>query len=412
MDKSKIALEIQTDLDLIGREDATERIVELMVTAPAAAVQKERPALNLAIVLDRSGSMSREKLGYAKKAALHLLDLLNEKDRAALVVYDDRIDILSESVPLTPANRTTFRNFLQLVEARGSTNLCGGWLTGCEQAAEAAQDGSLNRALLLTDGLANVGITDPESIAHHAYELAQRGVTTSTFGVGLDYNHRLLEAMSNRGGGSYYFIETPSEIPGIFLREFQELSTATALEVEVSLDIPVEIKVEAPGDWTTERIDRRFRIQLGTMFSGRLQPVYLKLSFPAAGEWGEIPITAWVRAKSEDGSLMEAQAKTVFKSASQAEVDAGKKNTEMLERYAQVVMAEVSSEALRLEQMGEFAKASAMINQSLNANMGFLGETSINEYQLMSNKVLRGLDERERKQSHYDSYSKRRSRED
>ncbi len=410
MDGTKISLSVEADLDLVAQSAETERIIEIAVNAPTAVKRGERPALNLALVLDRSGSMSGDKIVYAKKAALHVLDLLDERDQVALVIYDDNIDVLSKSVPVTPSNRETVKQLLKLVESRGSTALCGGWLTGCEQIAGAARNGSLNRALLLTDGLANVGITDPEQIATHAYELAQRGITTSTFGIGLGYNHTLLEAISNRGGGSYYFIETPAEIPGIFLREFNELSTATALEVEVGIEIPAGVELEALGDWSVRHAGGSLLISLGSMFSARRQPLYFKAKFEPAMLGAQIPLQVGLKGEYEDGSSFEVRSQIMFRAADPQIVSAAPRNSEMLARYAEVEIAQVSSEALKLEHQGLHAQASAMVMNSLMDNAKFLDDAQLVEYKVIAKEMARGMDESERKQRHFQSYERKRSR--
>jgi Ca-activated chloride channel family protein len=132
------------------------------------------------------------------------------------------------------------------------TNLRDGWLTGCKEIAATAQDGTINRTMLLTDGLANVGETDLEILAQHAFELYKDAVSTSTFGVGYGFNEQLLEAMANKGGGNYYFIERPDQIAQIFLKEFAELVGITARKVEIKLDLPSSVKWQVLGGRSSE----------------------------------------------------------------------------------------------------------------------------------------------------------------
>ncbi|MFN8566275.1 MAG: VWA domain-containing protein [Kouleothrix sp.] len=108
--------------------------------------------------------------------------------------------------------------------ARRWTDISGGWLTGCREVAAYQAVEGIHRALLLTDGLANRGIIDIEELAQYARELRRRGVATSTFGVGLDFNEQLLEALAEQGG-HFYYIERPEQIPTVFRRELGELLT-------------------------------------------------------------------------------------------------------------------------------------------------------------------------------------------
>ena len=91
----------------------------------------------------------------------------------------------------------------------------------------------VNRTLLLTDGLANIGITDPAELERHASELRQRGVATSTFGVGADFDERLLQAMADAGGGHFYFIESAAQIRDHMTSEVGESLDVVARGVEL-----------------------------------------------------------------------------------------------------------------------------------------------------------------------------------
>ena len=119
------------------------------------------------------------------------------------------------------------------VEPRGSTDLCGGWLRGCEQVALAQTPGAVTRVLLLTDGLANAGITDPAEIVGHAGELRRRGIATTTIGVGDDFDEHLLGAMADAGGGHFYYVEHDEQIPRRIETEVGEALEVTLREARL-----------------------------------------------------------------------------------------------------------------------------------------------------------------------------------
>ena len=162
--------------------------------APNEPPRAERLPVNVALVLDRSGSMSgARKFVLAREAVEQALRMLHPSDRFALIVYDDQVDVLARSTHATPDAKRRALDALRDVEPRGSTDLCSGWMRGCQEIATHLADEGICRALLITDGLANVGTQDSATLARHAGELRRRGIATSTFGVGEDFDERDFE---------------------------------------------------------------------------------------------------------------------------------------------------------------------------------------------------------------------------
>ena len=166
--------------------------------------------------------MGGQKIELVREAVRKALAMLRPEDRFSLVVYDDRIDVLVASTPASAEARRNAERMLARIDARGSTDLGGGWLTGCEQVAANMDAKTLGRTLLLTDGLANQGITDHDELIRHAEELRSRQIATSTFGVGSDFDETLLQRMATAGGGNSYFIERNVQILDYLTSELGE----------------------------------------------------------------------------------------------------------------------------------------------------------------------------------------------
>src|SRR4051812_31435433 len=157
-------------------------MVEL--TAPAAPVW-ERAPLDIALVVDRSGSMGGQKLAAVKACGAYLARRMGAGDRLAVVAYDDAIDLVA---PLAPVELHRLLAALGALGPGGSTNLSGGWLKGLEQLRGTQREEAVRRILLLTDGLANVGITEPGALVGLAEQARQAGIGTTTIGVGDDFD--------------------------------------------------------------------------------------------------------------------------------------------------------------------------------------------------------------------------------
>jgi Ca-activated chloride channel family protein len=193
----------------------------------------DRPGLNLSVVLDRSGSMAGPKLARAKEAASLLVRRLADEDVVSIVAYDDEVRTMAARAP--GSRRQELLDRIAAVRRGGTTNLSGGWLRGRELVAEDLEEGGVNRVLLLTDGLANVGITDPGQLRDLVASGASKGVTTTTIGFGTGYDEHLLRAMAEAGGGSTYYIETPDQAPAVFESEIEGLMALAAQNIAVTV---------------------------------------------------------------------------------------------------------------------------------------------------------------------------------
>ncbi len=236
--ENPFGVKVLADKPVISIDKSCTRIIEIIITPPAVAEKKERSPLNLSLVLDRSGSMQGEKLHFVKQAAAHVLDLLGPQDLASVTIYDDQVETIFPAGNMNEDNKLTARQALSSVRSGGSTYLAGGWLRGCEQAAKGDNGHMLNRTLLLTDGLANVGERDHAQLGRHAREIFRRGVSTSCFGVGHGYDEHLLEMMANNGGGNFHFLETMNAIPLVFEREFEELTHTSLRDTVIIIKLP------------------------------------------------------------------------------------------------------------------------------------------------------------------------------
>jgi Ca-activated chloride channel family protein len=270
------------------RPTGSFRHVDFSIRAAAATrPARGRPGLSLALVLDRSGSMHGDKIRTAREAAATVVQALDERDRVAVVVFDDRIDILQSAARVTSHVKASVRAALERVDARGSTALHQGWLTGCrEVAADERPETALNttelaRCFLLTDGLANVGVVDPEQIAAQAADIRRNaGVGTSTFGIGLDYAEHLLGPVAVAGAGQFHHLRTAADMRRTFSGELTELLAVVASGVRLELRTDPRVSIEVISQYFADTRVGAAAIDIGDLMADEERHVVVRFGFP------------------------------------------------------------------------------------------------------------------------------------
>lgn len=261
--------------------------VLVRITPPTPDIHFLRPPINLGIVLDRSGSMAAgKKMAHAHEAACFAIGQLLPTDRASVTIYDDQIETIARSAPVE--DKTRLMAQIRGIQPRGSTALHDGWTAGARQVAEHVSWDGLNRVLLLSDGLANVGVTDPTAIRADVKGMSAQGVSTSTIGVGDDYNEDLLEAMAQAGDGNYYYVETPIQLSDIFQTEMNGLMATVGRDVRMRMEAAQGTGiVEVLNDM--ER-DSSNRLVLPNLIIGMPISIVVRLKIPAPGYGRALPV--------------------------------------------------------------------------------------------------------------------------
>ena len=177
--------------------------------------------VNLALALDRSGSMgSQGRMQQAKRAAHDLVNQLSARDQLSVVTFGSDVKVLATAVP--GHHQELLHDLIETIQVSGQTDLHGGWLAAAQEVAAHYRQGFLNRVILVSDGMANRGLRDTTQVAEHVASLSRTGVSTTTLGVGVTFNEGLLEAMAEAGDGNYHYAPTAEQMPLLFQEELQE----------------------------------------------------------------------------------------------------------------------------------------------------------------------------------------------
>lgn len=350
LDHSFISLDAEHDV---------HAMLELAVPEPADAAA--RPPRRLALVLDRSGSMAGPKLDVAKRCAAWLVGKLGPRDELAFVHYDDEVFL---STPLGPVHAPSLERALALTLPGRQTNLSGGWLCGRQELAAAPADGP-RKVLLLTDGLANVGIVEREPLVALAGAAYQNGIGTSTIGFGTDFDEDLLTAMAEAGGGNAHWAATPDAAPGIFASELEGLARVVAQNVTVEIRPVSDVEVIRVFEgYLTVPSERGVRVDIGDAYGGDRRRLVFGLHIPQLDTRGAVKVAELVLSYVSIGETIEAHKVTipvVANLVSASEAAAAKPDLQVQEEVMVLKAAAARDEAVRLADEGEHADAKRIL---------------------------------------------------
>jgi len=239
---------------ITGEENTFEVLLRASSNQKQPSGSTKKLPLNLALVLDRSGSMQGHPLEEAKKCAAMLVDRMSENDMLSVTTYDSRVDVI---IPTTKVvNKNLLKNKINQINSGGTTALYDGWSIGAEQVAEFADNNSLSRVLLLSDGQANHGLTDEETITSHCGTMAENGVTTSTYGLGPRFNENLMSAMATAGQGQSHYGQTADDLMDPFSEEFDLMEAIIARRMRLRISPEVGVSFELLNHYPTDQEGR------------------------------------------------------------------------------------------------------------------------------------------------------------
>jgi Ca-activated chloride channel family protein len=337
--------------------------VLIRIEPPLLAKAPERPPLNLGFVLDRSGSMGGSKIDYARRAVAYGVEQLLPSDRLSLTLFDTEV---ATAIPSTLAtDKHALLETIRQIRPGSSTALHAGWVNGGLQVSQYLNPEHLNRVILLSDGLANVGETNPDAIATDVHGLAQRGVTTTALGIGADYDEDLLEGMTRSGDGNFFHIDTPDQLPAIFATELQGLAATVGHSVTLAptplagstvAEVLNDLETTPTGAW-----------KLPNLTVGNPLNIVLRLRIPALAQSSEVlqvKLMWQVPQETEVHTLMETLHLELVSPEQMSDFPA---NPQVQEQVALLMAARARQEAVKFSDQGDWAAARQSLRKSLSS---------------------------------------------
>lgn len=281
-------------MDVLVRVQAPDRPADLAVP---------HLAKRLALVVDRSGSMDGRPLTEALRCVTHIASHMTAKDALALVVYDNEVDTLLPLQAMPTADAVA--KAVASVISGGMTNLHGGWLAGAKQ-LEGGKDAVISRVILLSDGQANEGETDVTAIEAQCRQWLEKGVTTSTVGLGRNFNEGLMIAMARAGGGQHYYGQTAEDLFDSFDEELALLQAMYLRQIGLQL-IPAQGVIVEMLSPAGQQADGTWRMTDLAWGAESWVAVRLHVSPSAPGSLRDL-LAARVTGTALDGTQLQAHA--------------------------------------------------------------------------------------------------------
>ena len=306
-DEIGISVIAEFDREMIWERGRSVRYLEIDVAAPFIKdnKKKDKQDLNIALVIDASGSMAGEALECAKKAAAGVVQALTPSSKISIVSFATDVITHLDGVSANASQQKRALDAINELRPRDNTNLGAGWMRGAECLARVMEDHARmhNHVILLSDGHANYGVIDPEILGHHAEQLRTRGIATSTVGIGDHYLSEQLQALADHGGGMLHDAQYPHEIIEVVLGELHTVQETVFEDIAVSLQFPAAMKVENISAFPTEMTNSSAVAQLGMLAPQRNRNVIFRVTAPdgRAGSIANFDVTAsWVRTGNQE----------------------------------------------------------------------------------------------------------------
>jgi len=263
---------------------AQEQNLAVTIAAPSPVNDGTpgRPALSLAIVIDRSGSMHGAPIANAKAAALSVLGQLDPRDAFSVVTYSSSAETVIAIERATSANKIAARAAIETIEDDGGTCISCGLAIGANEIARTPVTGGLRRILLISDGQANEGVYDRDELAQVAAGHAALGASISTVGVGLDFDEHTMRRLAEVGRGNYYFVEDTVALSQMFNRELNALSQTIASEVRLVAAPGPGVHIEEAYGYPMTRAGDSVIVPVADLRAGETRKVVFRVTLDAA----------------------------------------------------------------------------------------------------------------------------------
>ena len=355
-----VELELSVSNPFLLADQEQSIFLKVGLTGSDLGEERRTPA-NVSIVLDRSGSMDGEKMARAKEAASIAISMLDDRDIVSIVTYSDTVSVL------VPATRVSDRGYIQRriesVFADGSTALFAGVSKGADEVSKFLERNSVNRVILLSDGLANIGPDSPRALGSLGESLKKSGISVTTIGLGLGYNEDLMVQLAQQSDGNHAFVENYNDLTRIFRYEFQDILSVVAQDVEIEIICPDGVVPIRILGREAEIIGNKVYTTINQLYSNQEKYLLVELTVPpnqAGSRMNIADVTInYADMKSKKSDQLSGRTSVEFTRSEETVEESVDKET-VIDAVKQI-SAQVSEEAIKLRDEGKVEEAQVLL---------------------------------------------------
>ena len=372
---------------VLPTDQKTELCLKVGVTGFQLESDVKRPELNIALVIDRSGSMSGERIKQAKEAAAFAVNQMNENDIVSVVMYDSEVDVLVPATKLSDKKGVLAK--IDSIEVGGTTALYAGTEKGAEEVKKFFDKGRVNRVILLSDGMANVGPSEPSDLKKLGQKIGGDGITVTTLGLGDGYNEDLMQQLAQAADGNHAFITSEKNLVEVFDEEFKTATKVVASEATCKVVCAEGIRPIRVMNRDAKIEGQEVSFSWNQIYSGHQRYVLLEVEVPAGGDGEKRPLAtatlSYANMKTNRTDTLSASSEISYSNSEDA-VKASE-NDEVMKDYASQSVALARDEAIRLRDSGDVKGAQRVLgvagSGAMRAGLGGMADELREESEAM-----------------------------
>ena len=360
----QISLNVDMGTPVMLAQKQQTAYIKVSLTGFEQEKEADRTPANIAIVIDKSGSMQGQKMKQAIEAAVMAVNILDSNDIVSIITYDTDVQVI---VPATRvSDKYSIIRTLRTINANGSTALFAGVSKGAGEVRKFLAKNRVNRVILLSDGQANVGPSTPTELGQLGMSLGKESISVTTIGLGLGYNEDLMTQLAGYSDGNHAFVENANDLVKIFQYEFGDVMSVIAKDVNIIINCSQNVRPIRVLGRDAEIVGQRIHTKLNQLYSEQEKFVLIEVEVPptAVGTAYDIASVdvSYENLLTQRKDKVSGASKVVF-SASDDEIKKST-NVAVMEKAAEQVSTDVSKQAIELRDAGKIGEAKILLQKN------------------------------------------------